>query len=127
MFHENFNILAHTARLENDSKIRCDAIVVTINGIHLVELHDMKYENLEHNTTIFSEVGNEARQNVKVKVKKLPDSPASDAVLWLWNVAVQSILDSIELTFLKRVWWITTGLAGRAPFHAAGNLPPWLH
>jgi tetratricopeptide (TPR) repeat protein len=105
----------------NATKIRCDAIVVTINGIHLVELHDMKYEDLERSTTMFSELGNEARRNVKVKVKKLPDSPASDALLWLWNVAVQPILDNIELTSSKRVWWITTGLAGRAPFHAAGD------
>ncbi|KAH6722775.1 CHAT domain-containing protein, partial [Leptodontidium sp. MPI-SDFR-AT-0119] len=39
----------------------------------------------------------------------------------LWTSIVKPVLDATRLTESRRVWWITTGLAGRAPLHAAGN------
>ncbi|RYP45318.1 hypothetical protein DL768_008321 [Monosporascus sp. mg162] len=105
----------------NATKIRCDAIVVTKDGIELVELPELKYEDLERYVSLFSNLGNESRRNAVPRRKQAQTATPSDALLWLWNVAVRRILDATPLTPSRRVWWITTGLAGRAPFHAAGD------
>ena len=105
----------------NATIIRCDAIVVTSKEIKLVRLHDMKFQDLEQNISLFSGLGNESRRNAVPRRKKASTKTVSDALLWLWNVAVRPILEVTELTLSRRVWWITTGLAGRAPFHAAGD------
>jgi tetratricopeptide (TPR) repeat protein len=105
----------------NATKIRSDAIVVTKDGIQLVELHEMKYEDLERYVSIFSNLGDESRRNAVPRRKQAQTTTPSDALLWLWEVAVRHILDATPLTSSRRVWWITTGLAGRAPFHAAGD------
>ncbi|PNP78571.1 hypothetical protein FNYG_08083 [Fusarium nygamai] len=104
----------------NVTKIRCDAIIVTSEGIQLVRLPDMTYEDLETNIAIFETLGNESRRNAVPRQSKRKKGLVSEAMIWLWKVAVSPILDVMELTPSRRVWWITSGLAGRAPFHAAG-------
>lgn len=57
--------------------------------------------------------------------KKNPEMKGAKALRWLWDVAVRPILDDLEADFVsyssRRIWWITSGLAGRAPLHAAGS------
>ncbi|QYS95109.1 hypothetical protein H0G86_002423 [Trichoderma simmonsii] len=110
--------------LVNATVIGCDAIAVTTQGIKHIPLPKMKYKELDDCVALFNKLGNEARRNAIPLKKETPKATTSDKMLWLWDVAVQPILESIELTSSKRVWWITTGLAGRAPFHAAGNHSP---
>ncbi|OMP86948.1 hypothetical protein BK809_0007034 [Diplodia seriata] len=43
---------------------------------------------------------------------------------WLWTVAVKSVLDQLQLTSSRRVWWVTSGLMGTIPIHAAGDYRP---
>ncbi|KAF8541463.1 CHAT domain-containing protein [Trichophaea hybrida] len=48
---------------------------------------------------------------------------------WLWAVAVEPILDELELdgsddTNQTHIWWIGVGALSRAPFHAAGYHTP---
>lgn len=105
----------------NATKIRCDAIIVAKDGIELIELPELKYGDLERYVSLFSNLGNESRRNAVPRRKQVQAATPSDALLWLWNVAVRHILDATPLTPSRRVWWITTGLAGRAPFHAAGD------
>jgi CHAT domain-containing protein len=123
MTEENIKDLAADGPIivVNATKVRCDAIVVTTKDIKLIRLHDMKYKDLEQNISLFSRLGNESRRNAVPRRKKASAATVLDALLWLWNVAVRPILDVTELTPSRRVWWITTGLAGRAPFHAAGD------
>ncbi|KAH6971242.1 CHAT domain-containing protein [Ilyonectria sp. MPI-CAGE-AT-0026] len=104
----------------NVTKIRCDAIIVAKEGIQLVKLTNMTYEDLEKKIAIFQTLGNESRRNAVPRRSTRKKGLASEALIWLWDVAVRPILDVTELTPSRRVWWITSGLAGRAPFHAAG-------
>ncbi|KAH7493926.1 hypothetical protein FOMA001_g39 [Fusarium oxysporum f. sp. matthiolae] len=105
----------------NVTKIRCDAIIITKNGIELVKLTDMTHDDLEEKIAIFETLGNESRRNAVPRQSRKKKGLASKAMIWLWDVAVRPILDVLELTPSRRVWWITSGLAGRAPFHAAGH------
>ena len=106
----------------NVTQIRCDAIVVTTKGINLVRLADMRYADLGKYAAMFGRLGNESRRNAVPRRKAETAVPTPEgALLWLWKVAVKPILDAIELTSSRRIWWLTTGLAGRIPFHAAGS------
>ncbi|KAK5991726.1 hypothetical protein PT974_07760 [Cladobotryum mycophilum] len=108
----------------NATKIGNSALIVTTQGIKHLLLEDMTYGDLEHYIGLLDKLGNEARRNAVPRKAKIAKEAASDAMMWLWRVAVRPILDSVELTASKRVWWLTTGLAGRAPFHAAGDHSP---
>lgn len=112
----------------NVSQIRSDALIVSSCGIKKVRLKGLVSGKLQKKLALFERLGNGARRNA---VRRDPDVPeenveheASRALEWLWDVAVRPILDKTPLTETKRVWWITAGLAGRAPFHAAGYHAP---
>ena len=126
MTEENIQSLASEGPIivVNAAMLRCDAIVVTEKEIKTIPLPGMKYKDLERNISLFNRLGNETRRNATPRIQRSSPSGALDGLLWLWKVAVQPILSNIELTSSKRVWWITTGLAGRAPFHAAGDHSP---
>jgi len=105
----------------NATPIRCDAIIVTAREIKLVRLAEMTHKDLNKHVELFSHLGSESRRNAVPRKARTTDPTPESALLWLWKVAVKPILDATELTPSKRVWWLTTGLAGRAPFHAAGS------
>ncbi|RSM03784.1 hypothetical protein CEP52_007211 [Fusarium oligoseptatum] len=112
----------------NVSAISSDAFVVTEKDITMIPLPGMKYNDLQTRLGLFSRHGNVAR----TAVPRIPEHlrsgntrrTLSGALQWLWNAAVGLILEKTPLTETKRVWWITCGLAGRAPLHAAGNHSP---
>ncbi|GAB1317146.1 hypothetical protein MFIFM68171_07356 [Madurella fahalii] len=105
----------------NATLIRCDAIIVTTQEIKLVRLVDMTHKDLKKHVELFSHLGSESRRNAVPRKAKTTDSTPESALLWLWKAAVKPILDATDLTSSGRVWWLTTGIAGRAPFHAAGS------
>ncbi|KAF6835976.1 hypothetical protein CMUS01_05571 [Colletotrichum musicola] len=107
----------------NVSTVRSDAVIVTEDGIRSLHLPDMTYKALQARVSVFNRLGNTARRNgVSIGASKKPAGISTkDALRWLWDVAVRPILDVTPLTASRRLWWITSGSAGRAPFHAAGN------
>lgn len=108
----------------NVTQRRSDAIVITYKEILPLELPNMTHEKLLQYISLFDNMGNEARRNVKIRKKPRGNDTVTDALLWLWDVAVEPILKVTERTPSRRIWWLTTGLAGRAPFHAAGDHRP---
>ena len=108
----------------NATQIRSDAFVITEERITCVQLPEMSYEKLMQYVPLFNLLGSGARRNIKQGKKNTAKTTATDALLWIWTVAVEPILAVTELTSSRRVWWLTTGLAGRAPFHAAGDHRP---
>ncbi|KAK4663208.1 hypothetical protein QC763_606610 [Podospora pseudopauciseta] len=104
---------------------RSDAIIITPDEIKSVQLKHLKYEELDKKVVVFEKLGNGSRRNVVVadECEDEPGDEGSEALYWLWNVAARPILDELRahLGDSKRVWWITSGLAGRAPLHAAGS------
>ncbi|KZZ87778.1 hypothetical protein AAL_08281 [Moelleriella libera RCEF 2490] len=111
----------------NVSEIRCDALIVSIDEIKIVELPYLKEDNLQQKMDPLETLGNEDRRSAMLKEESSAGTGGAailDALEWSWRVAVRPILDETPLTPSKRVWWITTGKAGRAPFHAAGCHSP---
>lgn len=108
----------------NVARNRSDAIIVTAKGISTISLPDCKYKILEEKLTLFGDLGNENRRDAVPRRKFAAKETPSEALMWLWTTTVKPVLDATELNSSKRVWWITTGLAGRAPLHAAGNHLP---
>lgn len=102
----------------NSTPLRCDAILITVDGIWNLSLPRLHY--------------NEAVEKV-ASLKSVPKSnPMASKLLsltlaWLWDVVVGPILD--KLGFGKtptsptwpRVWWIPTGILRSLPLHAAGR------
>ncbi|RSL72550.1 hypothetical protein CEP53_000987 [Fusarium sp. AF-6] len=112
----------------NTSTIGSDAFIVTEKDIKMVPLPEMKYNELRRKLQVFDRHGNLAR-NAKPRIPKHKalgntEETISCALKWLWDTAVGPILEKTPLTEGGRVWWITCGLAGRAPFHAAGDHSP---
>ncbi|KAI9888499.1 MAG: hypothetical protein M1814_006890 [Vezdaea aestivalis] len=111
----------------NISKIRSDAIIVTVDKILLCKLPNMSYDETKEKIIALDRLASRARRDgvarTRKKQKKLTDVTrgALDALSWLWQVAVREILDRASLTPTNRIWWITSGLATRLPFHAAGD------
>lgn len=105
----------------NVSQLRSDALIVKANGITVVPLPKVTPQALDKYVSWISGIGNPARRNIVPT--RSPNAPVSteSALLWLWKSAVQPILQSIDTKSYKRVWWVTSGRAGRAPFHAAGD------
>ena len=111
----------------NVSRYRSDAIIVTTEDIILVELRNMKYEDLHRKMADLDALNDGSRRDLASRVPSQQvngKEAASSALLWLWEIAVKPILESTPLTSTKRVWWITSGIIGRAPLHAAGDHKP---
>lgn len=47
----------------------------------------------------------------------------AEILLWLWEVAVEPVLEEVGID-ITRVWWIGVGPLATAPFHAAGDHSP---
>ncbi|KAF5716215.1 TPR Domain containing protein [Fusarium mundagurra] len=113
----------------NVSQIQSDAFIVAEHGIQHVSLPNFTYLDLKEKLEVFdrhSNVARSATRNATPRVRKQQEAPntrgtISDALKWLWDTAVCPVLERTQLTKTKRVWWITCGLAGRAPLHAAGD------
>lgn len=107
----------------NVSKLRSDAFIVTKEEITLINLPCLSYQELEPRINVLEKLGNGGRQNfIRFDDSPIPtDTDPADVLQWLWDEAVHEIMDSAPLQTSKRIWWITTGIASRVPFHAAGN------
>lgn len=108
----------------NVTFLRSDAIIITTKGTRSIHLKDLKHNDLEERIPIFEQLGNKARRNaVRLVSREKKGGRGAEALRWLWDVAVHPILDEIDADLgpSRRVWWITSGLAGRAPLHAAGT------
>jgi hypothetical protein len=109
----------------NVTEVRSDAFMVTEREIKVIPLPKLNISDLESNVSLL--VGN-------AKITSGPDSTIHERnrrlrgiLKWLWNVAVHPILKDLNLLSSKkperlpRIWWVTAGLMGLTPLHAAGQ------
>lgn len=123
MIEEEFLALARDGPVItfNVTGTRSDAIIADRDGIRSIPLPGLKYREAEAQLRVFdTENGRSQRHS---RVPKKPNS-LSAALQWLWDAAVQPVLEATHLTESKRIWWLTSGLLGRAPLHIAGNHSP---
>ncbi|KAI3330235.1 hypothetical protein F4824DRAFT_492315 [Ustulina deusta] len=96
----------------NVSEYRCDAILIQPQEIRLLELPNLKKQDI-------------------VREAMAGDLGSSKVLKWLWKAPVDSVLSKLgytqclgEYNKWPRVWWIPTGLLSKFPLHAAGLHAP---
>ncbi|KAF6810841.1 TPR domain containing protein [Colletotrichum sojae] len=89
----------------NMSMHRCDALIIEESGVRALELPKLTWDRAS---------------------ESLERLQSPETLEWLWDVAVEPILEELGFTgppgdVWPRVWWIPTGPLVRFPFHAAGR------
>jgi CHAT domain len=108
------------------SRRRSAALILAHDGIDLVELPSLRYQDL------IDQIG-EFRQALDASISVTrEDFDAAQARLgkvleWLWDKAAEPVLRALGIaasspssTPLPQVWWAPGGLLGQLPIHAAG-------
>lgn len=108
----------------NVSKTRTDAFLVDTNGIRVLPLSELKYQDLENMTNKFLDAVFSAYRS---RTHQKAGSELSRILEWLWDVAVDPILNALGITgppaddsTWPRIWWVASGLLNLLPIHAAG-------
>ena len=101
------------------------AFMVTTSGIRSVLLPGLKYEDLQTHVSLLV-------RGRSITIGKSSDTDRRNEKLriilgWLWREAVEPVLSALGLISFKtparlpRLWWVTCGLMGLLPLHAAGS------
>jgi tetratricopeptide (TPR) repeat protein len=109
----------------NVSRYRCDALILTTDGVDAVALRDLTVEQVNEHVNRFFEVLPFAELT--------PDDPATSAeaqlplratLAWLWDAVGQPVLDHLQSRGIaaQRIWWVPTGMLAVLPLHAAGRV-----
>lgn len=110
--------------------IRSDALIVTASGIQNLELPGLRVKDCaQHYMTMqmpnqgtLRDLNFESFYEVNEKMKKL--------LVWLWDIAVLPVLKHLDVystqkpkpsAELPRIHWVTSGILGLMPLHAAGH------
>jgi hypothetical protein len=111
------------------SGLRCDALLLTEDGIKVAELPDLTLEDLTNKATSFHEA---------LRAMTSPEGPPAGqddpqetllrVLAWLWDTVAAPVLRALGYDReprpgeqWPRVWWAPGGLLGLLPLHAAGH------
>ncbi|KAK4960803.1 hypothetical protein LTR66_012868 [Elasticomyces elasticus] len=109
----------------NVTEYRSDAFLVTSSDIRALSLPELKFEVLKANVELLTGTGRVTDgpdRTIHVRNAEL-----RKVLEWLWKVAVRPVLQELGLLSprasgkLPRIWWVTSGLIGLCPLHAAGH------
>jgi tetratricopeptide (TPR) repeat protein len=111
---------------------RSDAFIITKEGVRLKNFarEVLGYDLVQEKAKVIF-----GPESVTVEREDGPDQKQRNAELrellrWLWEAAVKPILEELALLRVKttedsselpRVWWVTSGILGLFPIHAAGH------
>lgn len=111
----------------NSTIHRSDAIIVTSSSIKALPLPDLDSKEASDRLVKIPTLINGPLRTHVSRNKEM-----SQIFLWLWDVAVEPVLQELQLTAnpdaeaanLPHIWWGGVGQLSRAPFHAAGDHSP---
>jgi tetratricopeptide (TPR) repeat protein len=111
---------------------RSDAFIVTKEGVHLKSFSQkaLGYDLVQEKAKVLT-----GPECAIVEREDGPDQSQRNAELrkvlkWLWDAAIKPILEELDLlqtttvencSELPRIWWVTSGILGLFPIHAAGH------
>ncbi|WP_157856423.1 MULTISPECIES: tetratricopeptide repeat protein [Streptomyces] len=114
--------------LVNVSRHRCDALVITAEGLEAVALPGLTLPEVLERTVSFLGALDRLRE---AGATDFLSGPSAEAELhghlgWLWDRVTGPVLDSLGLGVPSggrppRIWWIPTGPLVFLPLHAAGH------
>lgn len=113
----------------NVSQYRCDALLLTPDGVRVVPLTNLTREGVLERVDTFQ---------TALNTTGAPDRSASDrwragqiikdTLAWLWDTITEPILDALGRNDMPatdapwpRLWWMPTGPLSLLPLHAAGH------
>ena len=109
----------------NVTKTRSDAFVVTEKEIKAIELPKLMADDLQNHVELLT--GDRRITRGKVEDIHSRNNGLQKLLEWLWKVAVRPVLKALDMLLheqprrLPRIWWVTAGLMGLMPLHAAGH------
>ncbi len=121
----------------NVSRWRCDALIVTEGGVHVVPLPGLAADDVAQHTTAFLRVlrdgspadpGLSFTEALQARARSLAerDQVLQSTTEWLWDTIAGPVLTALDTTTgapggsLSRLWWCPTGLLTLLPLHGAG-------
>ncbi|KAK4140668.1 CHAT domain-containing protein [Dichotomopilus funicola] len=107
-------------------------IITAQHGVQFLPLPALHHIDVERRTRILHSIRNSAR------FRRRDNTALNEDILpWLWHTAVEPVLHQLDATLtlrttrssqdqdgqrlLPRVWWVSGGLLGSFPLHAAGT------
>ncbi|KAI9820807.1 MAG: hypothetical protein M1827_005178 [Pycnora praestabilis] len=109
----------------NVTAFRSDALLVTKASVRELPLPQLSHSELTE--SMLKLAGKQKLSNSRLTEKAANNRDLRRILRWLYWVAVQPVLEALDLlsikeaTVLPRIWWVTNGLMGLAPLHAAGD------
>ncbi|MFI5590017.1 hypothetical protein ACIA5G_33560 [Amycolatopsis sp. NPDC051758] len=117
----------------NVSDLRCDALVLTSDGVRPVALPGLTRPALVEQINMFYQALAAAHDTDADRETRLAAQGTLNKILaWLWDNAAEPVLDALGLNSTPvashsgtgdwpRVWWAPGGLLGMLPIHASGH------
>ncbi|MGW4839783.1 CHAT domain-containing protein [Streptomyces globisporus] len=113
----------------NVSRYRCDALLLTPDGVRAVPLPLLEYAALAERAEAFQQaltvLGD---QGSGLAAREQAQGPLREVLAWLWDTVAEPVLDALGLVGPAtpavpgpRVWWMAGGLLSLLPLHAAGH------
>ncbi|KAF9630330.1 Tetratricopeptide-like helical protein [Lasiodiplodia theobromae] len=111
----------------NVTKFRSDAFIVTSKSIIVLPLPALHEVDLQ--TNVRKIIGKSRLTKCTLVQRNTSNKHLAKILIWLWEVAVKPVMNYLGLTGatsstasdLPRLWWVTSGLMGLMPLHAAGS------
>ncbi|KAK0640152.1 hypothetical protein DIS24_g9616 [Lasiodiplodia hormozganensis] len=111
----------------NVTKFRSDAIIVTSKSIIVLPLPAL--QEVELQTNVRKIIGRSRLTKCTLVQRNTSNKSLAKILIWLWEVAVKPVMNHLGLTGapgstasdLPRLWWVTSGMMGLMPLHAAGS------
>ncbi|KAF3913420.1 hypothetical protein ABW20_dc0109837 [Dactylellina cionopaga] len=105
----------------NVNKERSDALIITETGVKYLALKKLLFSEAECKISSINRISNRHPKTLDENNMEM-----KDLLKWLWLTAVKPVLEelgfinAVNTSVLPRIWWITNGIMGFAPLHAAG-------
>ncbi|WP_406248457.1 CHAT domain-containing protein [Streptomyces anulatus] len=104
----------------NVSRHRCDALIITPDGVRSRALDGLSEENVSHRVRALHTAFTEGRLAAEHTIH--------DTLEWLWDTVAGPVLGELGLTTeppadrpWPRIWWAPVGSLSLLPLHAAGH------
>ena len=118
-----FIVHPHDRNALKEHDCDCNALIKTSQGVQILAIPDLKLEEIMGHLLWFRNCVSSVEVDFEVAC-----SAFNEIMLWLWKTFAKPILEFLDQKCemqtdrtKRRVYWVTSGLLGMLPIHAAGD------
>lgn len=105
----------------NISAYRCDALLLTENGLQVRPLPQLSSGAVsDHVKRFMTALATDCRSGFR-QAREHGEQTLAETLSWLWDTVCAPVLEIVDPAPGQRMWWIPTGLLGFLPLHAASG------